>query len=66
MTPIPRAIAPLVTTITSSPAWWRSLSSSQIRASTSSRTTAVVVGDDARPELDDEGAHRREVTGMTP
>jgi hypothetical protein len=51
ITRMPRAIAPLVTITTSSPPV-ASATASQIRASTSVRSVAVVVGDDRRAELD--------------
>ena len=54
MISIPRAIAPLVTTTTSSPAPWRAATSSQIERSDVGAQAAGVVGDDARSELDDD------------
>ena len=63
---MPRAIAPEVTTTTSSPAAWRAATWSQTRASTSAPQRAGVLGDDARTELDDVAGHgRRRLSGSS-
>ena len=54
---MPRAIAPEVTTTTSTPARCSAATSSQIRATTDSRSSPVVLGDDRRAELDDGDGH---------
>ena len=54
---MPRAIAPLVTTTTSTPSRCSAATSSQMRATTDSAQLAVVLGDDRRSQLDDGDRH---------
>ena len=58
---MPRAIAPDVTTTTSTPDACSAATSSQIRADDRQPQRAGVLGDDRRPELDDRDRHVRRV-----